>query len=116
MLNTVAHWTKSAAVAFVFFLIIRACLVEAFKISAGTMENTLSTGDFLLADKVAFGVEIPGTGLHLPALREPRRGDVIAFKPSCDPRRSYVKGLVGVPRDTLEMHGKVLRLKGVQVS
>ena len=116
LLSTVGHWTKSAAVAFVLFLFIRVFLVEAFKIPTGSMENTLLRGDFLLVDKVLFGVEIPGTGLHLPALREPRRGDVIVFNPPHDPERSYVKRLVGVPGDTLEMHGKVLRLNGVQVS
>ena len=116
MLNTVVHWTKSAAVAFVLFLIIRAFFVEAFKIPTGSMENTLLAGDFLLVDKVLFGAEIPGTGLRLPALREPTRGDVIVFNPPHDPERSYVKRLVGVPGDTLEMHGKVLHLNGVEVS
>ena len=116
LLRTVWHWIKSASVAFVLFLIIRAFLVEAFKIPTASMENTLLAGDFLLVDKVLFGAEIPGTELHLPALREPRRGDVIVFNPPHDPARSYVKRLVGVAGDTLEMRGKVLRLNGVQVS
>ena len=116
LLSAVTHWIKSAGVAFVLFLIIRAFLVEAFKIPTGSMENTLLTGDFLLVNKVLFGAEVPGTGLRLPALREPRREDVIVFNPPHDPERSYVKRLVGVPGDTLEMHGKVLHLNGVQVA
>ena len=116
LLGVVAHWTKSAAIAFVLFLVIRAFLVEAFKIPTASMENTLLTGDFLLVNKVLFGAEIPGTEIHLPALREPRRGDVIVFNPPHDPERSYVKRLVGLPGDTLEMHGKVLHLNGARVS
>ena len=79
LLRTVWHWIKSVSVALVLFLIIRAFLVEAFKIPTASMENTLLAGDFLLVDKILFGAEIPGTELHLPALREPRRGDLIVF-------------------------------------
>ena len=116
LLGTAWAWAKSAAIALALFLVIRTFLVEAFKIPTGSMENTLLTGDFLLVDKAVFGAEIPGTSMRLPARREPRRGDVIVFNPPHDPEKSYVKRLVGVPGDTLQMREKVLRLNGRQVT
>ncbi len=105
-------WTKTLAAAFVLFLVVRTFGVEAFKIPTGSMENTLRIGDFLLVDKTVYGAQIPGTDLHLPAFREPRRGDVIVFNPPHDLAKNYVKRLVGVAGDTLEMRGKVLRVNG----
>lgn len=111
-LATTWEWTKSIAVAFVLFLIVRTFVVEAFRIPTSSMENTLLVGDFLLVNKAVYGAEIPGTHLHLPAFTEPQRGDVIVFAPPHDPSKNYVKRLVGVPGDTLEMRDKVLYLNG----
>ena len=55
------EWTKSIAVAFVLFLVVRTFVVEAFQIPTGSMENTLLVGDFLLVNKMVYGAEIPGT-------------------------------------------------------
>lgn len=99
-------------VAFMLFLAIRAFGVEAFKIPTSSMENTLLVGDFLLVNKAIYGAQIPGTGLRLPALVEPTRGDVIVFHPPHEPGKNYVKRLVGVPGDTLEMRDKVLFVNG----
>lgn len=106
-------WTRSLAVAFLLFLVIRAFVVEAFKIPTSSMENTLLVGDFLLVNKAVYGAEIPGTPLTLPSFAEPRRGDVIVFNPPHDPVKNYVKRLVGLPGDTLEMRAKRLYLNGV---
>lgn len=108
-------WTRSLAVAFLLFLLIRAFVVEAFKIPTSSMENTLLVGDFLLVNKAVYGAEIPGTTISLPAFTEPGRGDVIVFNPPHDPVKNYVKRLVGMPGDTLEMRGKQLYLNGVAV-
>ena len=109
-------WTMTVAAAVVLFLVIRTFAVEAFKIPTGSMENTLRVGDFLLVDKAIYGAEIPGTRWHLPALREPELGDVIVFNPPHDPEKNYVKRLVGMPGDTLEMRNKVLRRNGVPLA
>jgi signal peptidase I len=79
------------------------------------MENTLLVGDFLLVNKAEYGAVIPGLRLHLPALRQPHRGDVLVFNPPHEPAKNYVKRLVGLPGDTLEMHEKVLRVNGVRL-
>lgn len=106
------EWTRSVVVAFILFLVIRTFVVEAFKIPTSSMERTLLVGDFLLVNKAVYGAEIPATGLHLPAIEEPERGDVVVFHPPHDPVRNYVKRLVGLPGDTLEMRDKVLYVNG----
>src|SRR5689334_4524461 len=71
------EWAKSFQIAIVLFLVVRTVLVEAFKIPSGSMERTLLIGDFLLVNKLVYGAELPFTGRHLPALRQPERGDVV---------------------------------------
>lgn len=106
------EWTRSLAIAFILFVTIRAVGVEAFKIPTSSMERTLLVGDFLLVNKGIYGAQIPGTELRLPAFAEPSRGEVIVFNPPHEPSKNYVKRLVGMPGDTLEMRDKVLYVNG----
>jgi signal peptidase I len=106
------EWTKSLVIAFALFLVIRTFLVEAFRIPTGSMENTLLVGDFLLVNKAVYGAQLPLTGKHLPTFKEPTRGDVVVFVPPHEPDKNYVKRLVGIPGDTLEMRNKILYLNG----
>lgn len=76
------------------------------------MERTLLVGDFLFVNKALYGAEIPGTQARLPAFREPGRGDVVVFSPPHDRKRTYVKRVVGVAGDTLEMRDKTLVRNG----
>lgn len=111
----VGDWIRSIAIAFALFLLIRATVVEAFKIPTSSMEGTLLVGDFLLVNKAVYGAHLPGTALSLPPFAEPERGDVIVFNPPHEPDKNYVKRVVGVPLDTLEMHDKRLFLNGSPV-
>ena len=111
------EWTKSIAVAFVLFLVIRTFLVQAFKIPTGSMEDTLLIGDFLLVNKAVYGAQIPGTDVRLPGFSEVRRGDIVVFvypdpNDRYDPDPDYVKRVVGLPGDTLEMRDKTLIVNG----
>ena len=104
------EWTKIFWISVALFLVLRTFIVEAFKIPSGSMERTLLIGDFLLVNKLAYGAEIPFTHKRLPAFREPQRGDVIVFESPEDPTKTYVKRLVGIPGDTLEMrNGELFR-------
>jgi signal peptidase I len=76
------------------------------------MEGTLLVGDYLLVNKAVYGAEVPFLGLRLPAWREPGRGEVVVFHPPHDPEKNYVKRVVGVPGDTLEMREKILFVNG----
>lgn len=103
---------RVVSTAIVMFLLVRTFLVEAFKIPTGSMEGTLLVGDFLLVNKAVFGAELPGTAARLPAFAAPKRSDVVVFFPPHDPAKNYVKRLVGLPNDTLEMRGKILYVNG----
>ncbi len=106
------EWTRSIIVAVVLFLAVRAFVVEAFKIPTSSMEGTLLVGDYLLVNKAVYGGEVPLVGVRLPAWREPSRGEVVVFHPPHDPKKNYVKRVVGVPGDTLEMREKTLLVNG----
>jgi len=106
------EWFKAISTALVLFFLIRAFLVEAFKIPTGSMENTLLIGDFLLVNKMVYGAEIPMTQQRLPSFARPGRGDVVVFFPPHEPTKNYVKRIVGEPADTLEMRDKVLYRNG----
>jgi signal peptidase I len=105
-----SEWSKILLVSIGLFGVIRTFLVEAFKIPSGSMENTLQVGDFLLVNKLVYGAEVPFTHARLPRIREPRRGDVIVFEWPEDRTKNFVKRLVGVPGDTVEMReGTLIR-------
>ncbi len=110
--NTAWEWTKSIAVALVIWVLVRSLLVEAFRIPSGSMENTLLIGDFLFVNKMLYGAEIPLTRKHLPAIREPRRLDIVVFRSAEDSVMNVVKRVVGMPGDTLSMVDNTLYLNG----
>jgi signal peptidase I len=113
---------KSIAGAIAIFLLLRAFLIEAYRIPSGSMIPTLLVGDWLFVNKAIFGAHIPFTQSNLPAVREPRRGDVVVFvspyqadedSAGRDPTPTLVKRLVGTPGDTLYMRSGVLYLNGI---
>lgn len=110
------EWAKVAATAFLFFLLLRGLLVEAFRIPTSSMEDTLLVGDFLLASKLAYGARVPGTGWRLPGLGDPEVGDVVVFRPPASAGRHggarYVKRVVAGPGDTVAMRSGRLRRNG----
>ena len=102
-------WCKSLAIAVAIWLALRTFVVQAFSIPSASMENTLLVGDFLFVTKTLYGTEVPFTHGHLPALREPRRGEIIVFR-SVEGDFAVVKRLIGVPGDTVGMrHGLLVR-------
>ncbi|MEO8295779.1 MAG: signal peptidase I, partial [Gemmatimonadota bacterium] len=108
-------WTKSIAIALVVWLVLRTFLIEAFRIPSGSMENTLLIGDFLFVNKALYGAEVPFTGKHLPAFREPHRGDVLVFDSVEQEGMKIVKRLIGMPGDTLAMEDGDLYRNGKRV-
>jgi signal peptidase I len=109
------EFLRSVALVLMTFFIVRSFLVEAFKIPTSSMEGTLLAGDFLLVNKAVYGSNIPGTGISFPAFAEPDRGDIIVFHPPHDPTKYYVKRLIGMPGDTLQMRNKILYRNGSEV-
>ena len=102
-------WAKSICVALLVWFTLSTFLVKAFRISSGSMENTLLVGDFLFVNKALYGAEVPLLGKHLPAVREPQRGDIVVFRSPIEDS-ILVKRLIGAPGDTVGMvDGRVIR-------
>jgi signal peptidase I len=69
------------------------------------MEDTLLVGDYILVNKFLYGAEIPFVDWRMPGLRDPRRGDIIVFKYPQDEKRDFIKRIVGVPGDQIQIRG-----------
>ena len=110
------EWIKIITVSVTLFLFIKTFVMEAFKIPSSSMEGTLLVGDFLLVNKLVYGAEVPLMNKRLPAVRQPRRGDVIVFEWPKDRTKTFVKRLVGLPGDTLAMRESVLIRNGIAIA
>ena len=113
---------KSILGALAIFLVLRAFLVEAYRIPSGSMIPTLLVGDWLFVNKAIYGAHVPFSRASLPAFREPKRGDVVVFvspyqgdeaAQGRDPTPTLVKRLVGTQGDTLHMRNAVLYVNGI---
>ncbi|MCM8794780.1 MAG: signal peptidase I [Candidatus Omnitrophica bacterium] len=102
------EYVESFLIAILLALFVRAFFVQAFKIPTGSMRPTLIEGDRILVNKVVYGIKIPFTGIRLPAVRQPQRGDLVVFRSPTDPKRDFIKRLAAVGGDTVEI--KDLRL------
>lgn len=109
-------FVETVVTAVALALVLRAFVVQTFRIPSGSMEDTLLVGDFLIVNKFLYGIKVPFTDTRLPGIREPRYGDVVVFEyPNPDPRakkENYVKRVIGVPGDTVELRNNVLYLNG----
>ncbi|HNW60678.1 MAG TPA: signal peptidase I [bacterium] len=106
------EYFEALTVALVAALILRMLVIQAFRIPTGSMKDTLLVGDFLLVNKFVYGANTPDRipltdiklpSLHMPAIHQPKRGDIIVFKYPLDEKLDYIKRCIGVPGDTLEL-------------
>lgn len=84
-------------------LVIRSFVVEPFKIPSSSMEDTLLIGDHLFVNRFLYGLRIPYLKSRPLALRQPRRGDILVFIPPHEPDKDFIKRVVGVPGDIVEI-------------
>jgi len=106
--SQVREWAESIIIAVILALIIRAFVVQAFKIPSGSMIPTFQVGDRIFVNKFLYGARIPFTDIRLPALRQPKRGDIIVFRSPEDEKKDFVKRLIATEGETVEIRdGKI---------
>tara|TARA_Y100001936_G_scaffold250709_1_gene304230 strand:- start:1965 stop:2741 length:777 start_codon:yes stop_codon:yes gene_type:complete len=104
---------KSIVLIVVTVLAFRSTFFEPFKIPSGSMIPTLLIGDFILVNKFAYGFKVPFSDwfsdpIYLTGPEKPERGDVIVFKYPKNPDLNYIKRVVGLPGDTVQIIDKVV--------
>ncbi len=110
--STLREYSESIGVAIAIALVLRAFVVEAFQIPSGSMIPTLEVGDHIFVSKFAYGLGIPFTNIKILELRQPERGDVIVFKYPIDPGTDYIKRVVGLPGDVVEVRQHEVFING----
>lgn len=110
--SKIRDYVKSILWAVAIALIIRYCVVMPFTIPSGSMENTLLVGDYLFVNRFIYGIKVPFTDLRLPKVRAPQRGDVIVFRYPVDRSKDFIKRVIGVPGDVIEIRNKQVFING----
>jgi signal peptidase I len=113
--STVREYAEALAVAFILALFIRTFFVQAFKIPSGSMLPTLQIGDHILVNKLRYGIRLPIIGRRVLKFEDPRRGDIIVFVYPVDPSKDFIKRVVGVPGDVVEVRHKQVYVNGEKV-
>jgi signal peptidase I len=106
------EYAEAAAIAVILALFIRTFVVQAFKIPSGSMEPTLLVGDHILVNKFIYGIKIPYLRKTIIPISEPKRNDVIVFIYPVDQSKDFIKRVIGLPGDTVEIIGKEILING----
>ena len=115
--GAVREYTESIGGAILVALLLRAFVFEPFHIPSGSMIPTLLVGDFIFVNKMSYGLRIPFTDpgrVHKLWERPPKRGDVVVFINPQHPDVDYVKRVVGLPGDHIDIRENVLYVNGAE--
>lgn len=94
-------------------LFLRSFVAEPFRIPSGSMLPTLEVGDFILVNKMAYGIRLPVWHNKIIDTGEPERGDVVVFRYPENPKLDYIKRLVGKPGDLITWNNKLVSINGI---
>ncbi|RKZ20456.1 signal peptidase I [bacterium] len=97
--------------AILLILFLRGFVIQAFRVPTGSMEDTILIGDFLLVNRLSYGIRIPFTTRFLWMYRTPRKGEIVIFTNPYG-GENFVKRCVGLPGDTIEIKHKILYVNG----
>jgi len=109
------EYAEALFVALALALFIRTFFVQAFKIPSGSMLETLQIGDHLLVNKLLYGLRIPVYGTRLGTFFKPEHGDVIVFVYPEDREKDFIKRVIGIPGDEIQIRNKKLLRNGQPV-
>ena len=110
--SVVREYFESLVIAVVLALFVRTFVVQAFKIPTGSMEQNLLIGDHLLVNKFVFGPTPLAIGRKVLPVRPIRRGDIVVFKYPDEPDRDFIKRVIGLPGETIELRNKKVHVNG----
>ena len=114
--STAREYLESIVIAVICALFLRTFVVQASKIPTGSMENNLLIGDHLLVNKFVFGPSETSLERRLLPVRPLRRGDVVVFKFPEQPERDFIKRVIGLPGETLEVRDRRVYIDGKPIS
>jgi signal peptidase I len=106
------EYGEALFIAFIMALVIRAFLVQAFSIPSGSMQPTLLIGDYLLVNKFTYGIRNPLTNKVWIPIGTPQRGDVVVFIYPQDPTKDFIKRVIGLPGDRIQIINKKVLING----
>jgi signal peptidase I len=110
------EWVQTVAGAVLLFAFLRGLVVQVYGIQSGSMQPTLLAGDYVIVNNTLFGADLPFISRTLPALRAPRAGDVVVYRPAgYDPVRDHIKRIIGGPGDTVQMLRGVVYRNGTRL-
>ena len=104
--NILREYGEAIFIAVILALFIRTFVVQAFKIPSGSMKPTLLVGDHILVNKFIYGIKIPFLNITLIPLKKPKSGDIVVFKFPEDPKKDFIKRVVAVEGDTVQIRNK----------
>jgi len=99
----IKEYLEPIVIAVLIALFIRTFIIQAFKIPSSSMEPTLLVGDHILVSKFIYGIKIPFTDTRLFELNKPKRGDVVVFIFPKDPSKDFIKRVIGVGGEKVEI-------------
>jgi signal peptidase I len=110
--STLREYFESIVIAVILALFIRTFVVQAFKIPTGSMEETLLIGDHLLVNKFVYGPAPSALERKLLPVGTIKRGEVLVFKYPEEPERDFIKRVIGLPGETVELREKKVYVNG----
>lgn len=106
---------EAILIAIILALFIRTFIVQAFKIPSGSMEDTLLIGDHILVNKFIYGVKLPFAQKTIIPVKKIQRDDIIVFEFPQDPSKDYIKRVIGLPGDVVEIRNKAVFVNSIKI-
>jgi signal peptidase I len=112
--SKIQEYIEAIIIAILIALVVRTFVIQAFKIPSRSMVPTLLVGDQLLVNKFIYGVKIPFLRKTIIPITDPQRGDIVVFIYPNDRSKDYIKRVIGVGGDTIEIKNKKIFLNGTE--
>ena len=114
--SKVHEYAEAISIAILIAVVVRTFIVQAFKIPSRSMLPTLLVGDHILVNKFIYGAKVPVLRKTIISITNPQRGDIVVFIYPNDRDKDYIKRVIGVSGDKIEIKNKIIFINGKQYS